>query len=221
MDAKIDQKELLELLSKAKHLFKPHPWHGIDVWANEDEAIMNVYVEMVPDDTVKYELDKKTGYLKVDRPQKYSNIIPALYGFIPRTYCDKETALFSQEATGRKDLEGDKDPLDICVLTEKHIKHGDLLLEAIPIGGFRMIDKGEVDDKIIAVLKNDAVYGKVRDVSECPEGIINRLKHYFLTYKQIPSDAEPIAEITHLYGAEEARKVIALSEKDYANSFKF
>lgn len=216
----MDQKEILELLSKSKHLFKPHPWHGIDLWADEQAGIMNVFVEMVPDDTVKYELDKKTGYLKVDRPQKYSNIIPALYGFIPRTYCDEQTAKFSREATGRDGLEGDKDPLDVCVLTEKHIKHGDLLLEAIPIGGFRMLDKGEVDDKIIAVLKNDAVYGRIKDVKDCPEGIINRLKHYFLTYKQIPKTSDkPIAEITHLYGAEEARKVIELSSKDYLTNF--
>lgn len=216
----MNQDELMELLSKTKHLFKPHPWHGISLWAEKEKDIMNVFVEMVPDDTVKYELDKETGYLKVDRPQKFSNIIPALYGFIPRTYCDSKTAAFSQKATGREELEGDRDPLDVCVLTEKNIKHGDLMLEAIPVGGFRMIDGGEVDDKIIAVLKNDAVYGSIKDVSECPEGIINRLKHYFLTYKQIPScNDKPIAEITHLYGAEEAKKVIELSSEDYLKKF--
>ncbi|MCO4754267.1 MAG: inorganic pyrophosphatase [Bacteriovoracaceae bacterium] len=200
--------------------YKPHPWHGIKPWSDKENNILNVYIEMVPDDTVKYELDKDTGYLRVDRPQKYSNIIPALYGLVPRTYCDKEVASFSQKATGRVGLEGDKDPLDICVLTEKNVRHGNLLLEAIPIGGFRMIDKGEVDDKIIAVLKNDAVYGSITDVDQCPEGIINRLRHYFLTYKQIPRVGDtPIAEITHLYGASEALKVIALSEKDYGEEF--
>ena len=101
---------------------------------------------------------------------------------------------------------GDKDPLDVCVLTEKRVRSGNLLLEAIPIGGFRMLDNGEVDDKIIAVLKNDAFYGDIKDVSECPVGVLNRLKHYFLTYKQIPSGEKPIAEITHLYHADEAQK---------------
>lgn len=199
---------------------KPHPWHGINPWALKEENILNVYIEMVPDDTVKYELDKDSGYLKVDRPQKYSNIIPALYGLVPQTYCNRKVAALSVAATGRKGLMGDRDPLDICVLTEKHIRHGDVLLEAIPIGGFRMLDGGEVDDKIIAVLKNDAVYGSIRDVKDCPEGIINRLRHYFLTYKQIPKTGErPVAEITHLYGANEALEVLKASLKDYSEEF--
>ncbi|MBC74822.1 MAG: inorganic pyrophosphatase [Halobacteriovoraceae bacterium] len=200
---------------------KPHPWHGINPFADKDKNILNIYIEMVPDDTVKYELDKESGYLKVDRPQKYSNIIPALYGFVPKTYCDEKVAKLSVDATGREGLEGDKDPLDICVLTEKHIRHGDVLLEAIPIGGFRMLDGGEVDDKVIAVLKNDAVYGSIKDVKDCPEGIINRLRHYFLTYKQIPKTGEtPVAEITHLYGADEALKVLNASLLDYSNEFE-
>lgn len=211
--------EIIELLSKTKHLFKPHPWHGIETWADREKGILNVFVEMTPDDTVKYELDKATGYLKVDRPQKYSNIIPALYGLIPRTYCAEEVAKFSSEATGRDGLVGDCDPLDVCVLTEKRIRTGNLLLEGIPIGGFRMLDGGEVDDKLIVVLKNDAFYGQFTDISHVPQGVINRLKHYFLTYKQIPSGEKPIAEITHTYGAEVARKVLDLSEKDYRTHF--
>ena len=83
-----------------------------------------------------------------------------------------------------------------------------------------MLDGGEVDDKIIAVLKNDAVYGSIRDVKDCPEGIINRLRHYFLTYKQIPKTGErPVAEITHLYGANEALEVLKASLKDYSEEF--
>jgi inorganic pyrophosphatase len=202
-------------------LYKPHPWHGIDVWADQEQNILNVFIEIVPGDSVKYELDKKTGYLKVDRPQKFSNIIPSLYGFVPRTYCDDHLAKHTNEILKRKDLVGDKDPLDICVLTEKDIRHGDILLEAIPIGGFRMIDDGEVDDKIVAVLKNDAVYGQIKDITDCPELVINRLKHYFLTYKQIPGDTlKPTCVIDEIYGKEEAVNVINLSGRDYSDTFK-
>ncbi len=216
----MDEKQIVDFLLKSKHLFKPHPWHGIEPWADKNKNILNVFIEMVPDDTVKYELDKNSGYLKVDRPQKYSSIIPALYGFIPKTYSDELTADYSRKATGRKGLVGDKDPLDICVLTEKRVRAGNLLLEAIPIGGFRMLDNGEVDDKIIAVLKNDAFYGDIKDISECPVGVVNRLKHYFLTYKQIPSGEKPIAEITHLYHADEAQEVIDRASKDYQKEFR-
>ena len=217
----MNQDDIDKLLKQASHLFRAHPWHGIDLWEDQEKNILNAYIEIVPDDTVKYELDKKTGYLRVDRPQKFSNIIPALYGFVPKTYSGPKSAKYTNEVTGRTDLVGDNDPLDICILTEKHIKHGDLLLGAIPIGGFRMIDHGEVDDKIIAVLKNDAVYGKIKDVINCPEGILARLKHYFLTYKQIPeANAKATCEITHLYGREEALKVIELSILDYNDKFK-
>lgn len=208
-----------ELFERMERYFKPHPWHGLDPWSDKENKILNVFIEMAPEDTVKYEFDKKSGYLKVDRPQKYSNIVPSLYGFLPRTYCGDKTADYSAKATGRSGLKGDGDPLDICVLTEKRIVRGDLLLDAVPVGGLRMIDRGEVDDKIIAVLKNDLVFGDFRDIEELPKGIVSRLKHYFLTYKQIPSGKRAIAEITHAYGAREALEVIELSEKDYEGKF--
>ena len=174
---------------------------------------------MVPSDTVKYEVDKRTGYLKVDRPQKFSNIVPALYGFIPQTYCMENVAEYCMEKTGRTDIVGDGDPLDICVLTERDITHGDILVPAIPIGGFRMIDGGEADDKIIAILKGDEVYQNWHDISECPESIVQRLKHYFLTYKEMPGSDVRRCEITHIYGREEALAVIERSMKDYRNKF--
>ena len=212
--------EILQILKEASHLYRSHPWHGIEVWEDQEQNIINTYVEIVPDDTVKYELDKKTGYLRVDRPQKFSNIIPALYGFVPKTYSGKRSAKYTNDLLDRTDLVGDLDPLDICILTEKHITHGDLLLGAIPIGGFRMIDHGEVDEKIIAVLKNDAVYGKIKDVINCPEGILARLKHYFLTYKQIPEEnAEAKCIITEIYGREEALKIINLAVLDYQEEY--
>jgi inorganic pyrophosphatase len=174
---------------------------------------------MVPDDTVKYEIDKLTGYRKVDRPQKFSNIVPALYGFIPQTLCDEKIREYAEKESGRKVEKGDGDPLDICVLTEKNISSGDIILEAIPIGGLRMIDKGEADDKIIAVLKQDLIYGDMKDIASCPESLVNRLKHYFLTYKSIPGAESNSVEITHVYGAEEAHEVIRRSLEDYRNMF--
>lgn len=200
-------------------LFKPHPWHGIPVGDNCPE-IITAYIEMVPNDTVKYEIDKLTGYRKADRPQKFSNYVPALYGFVPQTLCDEEVRAYAEKMAGKPVEKGDGDPLDICVLTERHITSGDIILEAIPIGGFRMIDKGEADDKIIAVLKQDEVYGSLKDVSDCPETLINRLKHYFLTYKNMPGQELKTVEITHTYGREEAQEVIRRSIRDYDRQYR-
>ena len=200
-------------------LFKPHPWHGIPI-GDKCPEIVTTYIEMVPNDSVKYEIDKVTGYRKVDRPQKFSNIVPALYGFIPQTYCDEYVREFAEQKSGKTVTKGDRDPLDICVLTERNITSGDIILEAIPIGGFRMIDKGEADDKIIAVLKSDEIYGSLKDVSECPATLVIRLKHYFLTYKNIPGSENNAVEITHTYGREEAHHVILCSIRDYNEKFK-
>jgi inorganic pyrophosphatase len=193
--------------------YKSHPWHGIDLGPDAPE-VLTCFIEVVPYDTVKYEIDKTSGYLKIDRPQKYSNIIPALYGFIPQTHCGDAHALLTNESLGRKDIKGDNDPLDICVLTEKEITHGNLLVKARPIGGFRMIDRQEADDKIIAVLIDDAVYGGYHDLSDCPEAVITRLKHYFLTYKDMPGEKRGV-EIPVTYGKEEALKVIRTTMDDY------
>jgi inorganic pyrophosphatase len=141
-----------------------------------------------------------------------------LYGFIPQTFCAEKVAEFCMEKTGRTDIVGDRDPLDICILTEKTIAHGDILVLARPIGGFRMIDGNEADDKIVAVLNNDAVYGEYKDLSDCSLMVINRLKHYFLTYKDLPGWKRD-AEITHTYGIEEAHEVIRRSMDDYHHKF--
>lgn len=197
--------------------FKAHPWHGISVGEKAPEVV-NVFVEIVPSDTIKYEIDKETGYLKVDRPQQFSNIIPALYGFVPRTYCDEEVKQLAIE-NGSTDVEmGDADPLDICVLSSHNIHAGDFLMEAIPIGGFKMIDKGEADDKIVAVMVGDHAFGHVRDISELPEAEIKRLKHYFLTYKNLP-DEPAKCRIDDVYGAEHAKKVINASIRDYEKKY--
>jgi inorganic pyrophosphatase len=197
--------------------YKAHPWHGISP-GDSAPSIVTAFIEIVPTDTVKYEIDKVSGYLKIDRPQKFSNTVPALYGFIPRTYCAEQVAEFAAVRSGRTVIKGDGDPLDICVLSERTITHGDLILPAIPIGGFRLLDKGEADDKIIAVMKDDEFYRQWRDVSDCPVSYINRLKHYFLTYKSLPEENNS-CEITNIYGREEAHEVISKSMADYENHF--
>ncbi len=200
-------------------LHKLHPWHGISYGSKAPEIITS-YIEMVPADLVKYEIDKESGYRKVDRPQKFSNIIPALYGFVPQTYCGALVAERANQKTNRTDIIGDGDPLDICVLSERNITSGDFICEAIPIGGFRMIDKNEADDKIIAVMAKDEIYSQWKDINDVPIQMINRLRHYFLTYKNIPGESTAIVEITETYGREEALEVIKRSITDYDKTFK-
>lgn len=193
---------------------KAHPWHGISAGDKVPEVV-TAFIEIVPSDTVKYEIDKESGYLKIDRPQKFSNAIPTLYGFIPQTYCDERVAEYARERSGDVAVaRGDGDPLDICVLSERSVTHGNIILPAIPIGGFRMIDHGEADDKIIAVMKGDEFYRQWTDVTDCPESYINRLKHYFLTYKNLPGE-KSACQITSVYGREEAYEVIRRSQQDY------
>jgi inorganic pyrophosphatase len=216
-----DKEKLTYLYEIMSRVLKPHPWHGIPrKFDDYSELEYNAFIEIVPSDSVKYEMDKQTGYLRVDRPQKFSNIIPALYGFIPQTYCGDKLAKYTNEITKRTNLIGDGDAVDICVLTEKIIPRGDIMVTAIPIGGLRMIDHDEVDDKIIAVLKDDSLYGNWKDIGDCPESILDRLRHYFLTYKEIPGQKEkPKVEIAHTYGVEEAKKVIDLTIKDYEDKY--
>jgi len=202
---------------------KAHPWHGVDIGENAPDEVIT-FIEMVPTDTVKYEVHKPTGYLILDRPQKYSSILPALYGFITQTYCGERIGKKSADILKRPDIIGDGDPLDICVLTEKDIASGDILVRAIPIGGFRMIDGNQADDKIVAVLKNDAFYGEVSDISQLPKSVVDRLKHYFLTYKDMPGSKNLKTEITHIYGKDEAIDIINRSiddYKDYVNRILF
>ena len=193
---------------------KAHPWHGIET-GDKAPAEVTVFVEIVPRDTVKYEVDKETGYLIIDRPQQYSNVVPANYGFIPQTYCGENIAQLASRNSGRAVEKGDGDPLDILVLSEHHIPRGDIILKAKPIGGFCLLDAGEADDKIIATLIGDKIYEQYADISDLPESIVKRLQHYFLTYKNLPSEPH-ICEIAYIYGREQAYEVINESIKDYA-----
>jgi len=199
-------------------LFKAHPWHGVSA-GKDAPSVVTSYIEIVPTDTVKYEIDKSTGILKIDRPQRYSNICPTLYGFIPRTLCAKQVGQFCTDKTGRTGIVGDGDPLDICVLTEKTIPRGDIILQAIPIGGLRMIDGNQADDKIIAVMRDDAVYGNWRNISDCSVILVERLRHYFLTYKDAPDATERRVEVTHVYDQHDAHEVIRRSLRDYRDEF--
>ena len=199
--------------------FQAHPWHGINIGKDAPQILMT-FIEMTPHDSVKYEIDKRSGFIKVDRPQKFSNIVPALYGFVPQTYCSEMVAEYCMEKSGRTEIVGDGDPLDICVLTERNITHGNIIVPAIPIGGFRMIDDGEADDKIIAVLKGDEVFERWEDVRDCPKSIIDRLRHYFLTYKNIPGESNTRVVIDEVYGKQEALEVISRSRLDYNNLVK-
>ena len=199
-------------------LFKPHPWHGIPIGDDAPREV-TCFIEIVPTDTMKYELDKQTGYLKVDRPQQFSNVYPCLYGFIPQTYCGDRVAARSAERTGTAGIRGDRDPMDICVLTEKGNAHGGFLLRARAVGGLRMLDGDEADDKVLAVLENDLVFGQMEDVSQVPRGLVDRLRHYFLSYKQIPGAGPRKVQIAEVYDRAEAVEVIRRSIDDYRERF--
>src|SRR5262252_7447237 len=115
-------------------MFKAHPWHGVpigDAWPE----VINAYIEIVPTDTVKYEMDKASGILKIDRPLRCSNICPAPYGLVPHTYCGDRVSCLLSRRSGRPGISGDGVSLDVSTPTEKAISHGDILLQAIPIGG--------------------------------------------------------------------------------------
>ncbi|RAL23682.1 inorganic pyrophosphatase [Lujinxingia litoralis] len=195
------------------HPFRPHPWHGLTA-GDDAPNVVNAYIEMTPFDSVKYEIDKETGYLCLDRPQRFSSQLPTLYGFIPRTYCaDRvgELALTTDE--------GDLDPLDICVLSERPITRAELLVSCRVIGGLHMIDHGEADDKIVAVLENDTVWADARDITDVPEVFIERLRHYFLTYKMVPGETTSNVQVDTIYGAEHAHKLVRAAMADYQDHF--
>lgn len=192
--------------------WRPHPWHGLEV-GPDAPAVVHAYIEITPFDTVKYEIDKKTGYLRVDRPQRTSSHPPTLYGFIPRTYCGSRVGEMSPKAA-----RGDGDPMDICVLTERHVNKAEVIVEGRVVGGLQMVDGGEADDKIIAVLANDPVYGNIHDISDLPDVLVERLRHYFLTYKLQPGKEIDVS-IDEVFGRDYAQKVIRASLDDYLDEF--
>jgi len=195
--------------------YRRHPWHGLEPFpeGGAETGTVQAYIEMLPSDTVKYELDKNTGFLVVDRPQRTTATPPALYGFIPRTYCAEEVARRCEHAEV-----ADGDPLDICVFSERLITRADILLNARVVGGIQMIDGGEADDKIIAVLEGDNIWGGVDDITDLPPIKTERLQHYFSTYKMVPGKDINI-RVDHVYGREEALRIIEAARADYETHY--
>lgn len=193
--------------------WRPHPWHGLEVGPDVPHVV-TAYIEITPFDGVKYELDKTTGYTRVDRPQRSSSHPPTLYGFIPRTYCGERVS----ELSGPDAVRGDGDPLDVCVISERPITRADITLNARVVGGLQMIDGGEADDKIVAVLMGDLFWGDVEDIDDLPPRLVERLMHYFSTYKLVPGEDE-LASVARAYGRDHATQVIHASMADYDDEY--
>jgi inorganic pyrophosphatase len=192
--------------------WRPHPWHGLAP-GRQPPRFLQAYIEITPFDPVKYEIDKMTGYMRVDRPQRSSSLPPALYGFVPRTYCGLHVAALCPGA-----MDGDRDPLDICVLSERPITRAEVLLNVRIVGGLRGLDHGAADDKIIAVLENDNYWGGAEDIADLPPRLIERLQHYFSTYKMVPGENTPVT-IQTVYDTAEAEQVVLAAIADYLDKF--
>ena len=192
--------------------WRPHPWHGLEIGPNPPQVV-HAFIEITPFDRVKYEIDKVTGYIRVDRPQRTSSQPPTLYGFIPRTYCGHRVLSLSPKAT-----RGDGDPLDICVISDRPISHSEIILNARVVGGLQALDGGEADDKIIAVLDNDEFWKNIQDVSELPPILVERITHYFDTYKMLPGQ-QSLMSIEEVYGVDQAREVVQASIDDYIEAY--
>lgn len=175
---------------------KMNIWHDIsDDRITEDKFL--AVIEISKNGKVKYELDKLSGYLKMDRVLYTSTHYPANYGFIPRTYCD------------------DNDPLDVLVLGNEPLVPM-CILECKPIGVLIMTDNNERDEKIIAVAINDPNMNSYKDISELPEHIFDEMKHFFRVYKELEGKTTVVDEIL---GADEAKKIISKSKQAYKKLF--
>ncbi len=171
-----------------------NPWHNVTI-GEETPDIVNGIIEIPKGSRAKYELDKESGMLKLDRVLYSSIYYPANYGFIPRTYCD------------------DKDPLDILVLSQETIVPM-CLVSAKVIGVMRMLDGGEHDDKIIAVAKNDMSVSHFNDISELPKHFIKELRTFFQDYKKLEHKT---VEVKNFQNADMAREIVRQSMVDYQN----
>ncbi len=183
-----------------------HPWHGISTFLAGD--IVQFYIEATPFETLKYELDKPTGLLSIDRPL-HSALPPYAYGFIPRTYCGEGV-----NALNPNSKTGDDDPLDAFLISEVPLTRSGVLARGRVVGGIPMVDDGEADDKLILVLKDDPAWGGAREVDELPAGIIDRIRHYLVTYK--PGSTVDLGET---YGSEHGMAVLKASVTDYLTTF--
>jgi inorganic pyrophosphatase len=194
--------------SKRFAKYRPHPWHGLSAGVSPPSRV-NAYIELTPFDVIKYEVDKESGYLRVDRPQRTSSQPPALYGFIPRTHCGERVSKLCEGA-----VRGDNDPLDICVLSERPITRAEVIVPSRVVGGIQLLDGGEADDKIIGVLEGDLMWSDVTDLTQLPKILIERLVHYFGTYKLVQGASADIS-VQHIYGHEFAEQVVTAAMADY------
>ena len=169
-----------------------NPWHSVDKGDNAPE-IVNGIIEIPMNTRAKYELDKESGLLKLDRVLYASMYYPANYGFIPKSYCD------------------DHDPLDILVLSQISIVPM-CIVSARVIGVMRMLDQGEHDDKIIAVAENDMSVNHFNDISELPEHFIKELRNFFEDYKKLENKT---VEVREFQNAETAKQIVKQSFIDY------
>ncbi|MCL5730138.1 MAG: inorganic diphosphatase [Candidatus Pacearchaeota archaeon] len=175
-----------------------NPWHDVELGEiGKIPGIINAVIEIPKDSKIKYELDKKTGLLKMDRFLYSAVHYPGDYGFIPQTLWD------------------DNDPLDIMILTG-HPIYPMTLVKVRVIGVLRMIDSEEKDDKIIAVYDDDPRYKEIRDVSDVAAHTLAELKHFFETYKQLQGKQCKVLEIL---GKENAFKDIERANEMYNGKF--
>lgn len=192
--------------------WRPHPWHGLPVGPDPPLRLC-AYIEMTPFDLVKNEIDKESGYLRIDRLQRTSSLSPTPYGFIPRTYCGKRTASHTEDCS-----DGDHDPLDICVISERPISRAEIIAYVRTIGGIRTLDNGQADDKILSVLEGDPIWGQAEHIGDLPGPIIDRLCHYFSSYKVMPDQDNPV-QLLGTYDRDEAMQVVRAAMKDYESEY--
>jgi inorganic pyrophosphatase len=174
-----------------------NPWHKVNIGSRSPDVV-NGIVEIPKNTRAKYELDKESGMLVLDRVLYSSVYYPANYGFIPKTYCD------------------DKDPLDIVVISQIAVVPL-CIVSAKVIGVMRMLDGGELDDKIIAVAENDMSVNYFNDVSELPAHFLNELRNFFEDYKKLENKT---VEVEDFQSADVAKKIILQSMKDYDEMIK-
>ena len=171
-------------------------WHDMPAEAITPEDFTAV-IEIPKGSSCKYELDKQTGLLRLERFLYTSTHYPANYGFIPRTYAD------------------DGDPLDVLVLCNEPIVPM-TLIRVYPIGVMRMIDGGSLDDKIIAIAFTDPTYNHIRSIDDLPPHIFDEMMHFFSVYKQLENKQTAVKE---LFTAKEARQIISDCIDNYNKKF--
>ena len=153
-----------------------HPWHQVSYGEQAPDIVTGI-IEIPKNTRAKYELDKDSGMLKMDRVLYSAMHYPANYGFIPQTYCD------------------DKDPLDIVVLSQASIVPM-CIVDARVIGVMQMLDNGEKDDKIIAVAENDMSVNHIRDIDELPKHFFRELKNFFEDYKKLENKTVEVERVS-------------------------